>query len=280
MQMPGSMQMPGTMQMPGSMMGPPPGSLPPGAPGSMPYGAVPYGAAPPGSMPPMGSGPCGHPPMSYPPGSMAGPMMTMPPGSCAAPGGPPPVPYAVVQQQLGQRVQQTMQKRAELISDLDWLTDGEYTEHVKNTFSISRQTNLDGVDWRVPRLLYCKDPKFNDALGPALAFDVQQRKVRDGGSLEKSLAAEATANWAKALEPCGLKPPPLEVYAQDPVAFVEACPNYQADDDVWTRRLELRTLDEAMRGDVSKPLPRPAVHTEDYENFREGKYVKDDCPIA
>eukprot|EP00425_Heterocapsa_triquetra_P036375 CAMPEP_0195085476 /NCGR_PEP_ID=MMETSP0448-20130528/25884_1 /TAXON_ID=66468 /ORGANISM="Heterocapsa triquestra, Strain CCMP 448" /LENGTH=251 /DNA_ID=CAMNT_0040118875 /DNA_START=1 /DNA_END=753 /DNA_ORIENTATION=+ len=251
-------------------------------------------------MPPMGSahfGPGGPPPMSYPPGSMAsmamgppgsmmGPPGTMalpgsmawgPPGSTAAMAGPPPgppsVPYHVVQQQLAARLEQTLGKRHELIQDLDRLTDGDYTEHVKNTFSVARQAQVDAVDWRVARLLYCKDPKFNHGLEPAIAFDVQARKAADGEHIEGELAAKAIAEWNEALAPVGMQAPPLEFKSKDPVAFVQACPNYNSDEDVWTRRLELRTLDEAMRGDVSKPLPRPAVHTEEYENFQEGKYV-------
>ncbi|CAE7561627.1 unnamed protein product [Symbiodinium sp. CCMP2592] len=34
--------------------------------------------------------------------------------------------------------------------------------------------------------------------------------------------------------------------------------------------LELRTIDEALHGDVSKPLPRPVLFPEEYQNFKQG----------
>lgn len=65
-----------------------------------------------------------------------------------------------------------------------------------------------------------------------------------------------------------------------PVAFTVARPSYRKQDDVWERTLALRLLDEAVRGDVKNQMPAPAVFAEDYENYREGKYVKDDCWLA
>lgn len=151
---------------------------------------------------------------------------------------------------------------------------------MKDTFSAARKAGLDNVDWRVVRLMHCKDSKYNVAVGPQLACEVLQRKQFDGQVLEEQLAAEARTNWERALAVAGQTLPPKEEKCTPALPFVHAVPNYQPENDVWTRTLELRTLDEAMSGDVSQPLPRPAVHTEEYSAFTEGKYVKDDCPIA
>jgi len=206
-------------------------------------------------------------------------------GSSADLGGHAP-PAAVAgaslqaQDQVRRRLDQATQKRHELLGTLDVLTDGLYADHERNGLSAAHKAGLDEVDWRVPRLMYCKDPKHNAGVNPAFAYEVQQRKLADSEVIEKQLGREATDNWAQALQVVGQKPPPLEMNRRRPTPFVEAEPDYSAVDDVWARTLELRTLDEAMRGDVSKPLPRPAVHTEEYTNFHEGRYVKDDCPIA
>jgi len=191
-----------------------------------------------------------------------------------------PVPYEVVRKQVADRLNCAIDRRTELVHHLDELTDGVYSEGMKKTFSASRKAELDDVDWRVARLMYCKDPKHNAGVDAAHAWEVQQRKMADSQALEDALAHDATDRWAKALAVVGEKPPPVERTVERRIPFVEARPTYNPEDDVWSRTLELRTLDEAMRGDVSKPLPRPAVHTEEYQNFHEGKYVKDDCPIA
>jgi len=248
------------------------------------------------------SGPLGQAPMSYAGGpplasapghfasaSMMGQAMPPPMASQCFNHGPPPamvpapvappVPYEVVRKQVAERLNSAIDKRRDLVGHLDELTEGAYSEGMKKTFSASRKANLDDVDWRVPRLMYCKDPKHNGS-AEAHAFEVEQRKMADSQVLEEQLAQDATDKWAKALAVVGERPPPEERTVERRIPFVEARPNYNAEDDVWSRTLELRTLDEAMRGDVSKPLPRPAVHTEEYQNFHEGKYVKDDCPIA
>jgi len=168
-------------------------------------------------------------------------------------------------------------RRRGLTHDLDKMTNGEYSKHVKNTFSAASKAGLDDIDWRVPHLIYSKDPKFNEGLDPRFAFEVQQRKLTDGKVLEQELSNEAQANWQMSHT---IPFPEAQVWNQPGVAFVEAVPHYRNEEDIWSRRLDLRTLDEAMRGDVSKPMPRPSVYAEDYENYREGKYVKNDCPIS
>jgi hypothetical protein len=55
---------------------------------------------------------------------------------------------------------------------------------------------------------------------------------------------------------------------------------YRMEDDVWERTLNLRSLDEAVTGDPNISMPPPVVFPEDYDNYREGKYIRDDCWMA
>mmetsp|Transcript_732 Transcript_732/g.2116 ORF Transcript_732/g.2116 Transcript_732/m.2116 type:complete len:230 (-) Transcript_732:41-730(-) len=214
------------------------------------------------------------------PGSSRGPQVPPQiPTSPGIPGGPAPasVPYAVAAQQVHERLGMAMQRHNGLLRDLDILTNGEYSHEVRSAFSVAEKASLNDMDWRVPRLIYAKDPKFNQGIDPRFAFEVQQRKATEGKVLEANLSAEAEMKWAREHEV------PFDqaiVTMRNSVPFVEAVPNFKAEDDVWSRKLELRTLGEALDGDVTKPLPRPAVFGEDYQNYRQGKYVKDDCPIA
>jgi len=187
------------------------------------------------------------------------------------------IPYGVVARQVAERLDAGLQRHRGLLNDLDLLTNSEYTSVSKNAFSAARRANLDAVDWRVPRLIYSKDPKFNEGLDPRFAFEVQQRKMTDGQVLEAQLAREAEEHWRRQHS---VPFPEAQVFAKQGVAFVEAVPHFRSEEDIWSRRLELRTLDEAVRGDVSQPMPRPAIFAEDYENFRQGRYVRDNCPIA
>lgn len=257
----------------------PPHSMPNHYQNALPGGPPAYAA----SMSPYASAAAPPPFAGAPLASSAhAPFMSGPLGQAVPmqPAVPPPVPYEVVRKQVTERLNTAIDKRHELVSHLDELTEGQYSADMKKTFSASRKAGLDDVDWRVPRLMRCKDPKYNGGADGAQAVEVQQRKVVDSQVLEEQLANDATERWTKALQVVGERPPPTERTIERRIPFVEARPNYVAEDDVWSRTLELRTLDEAMRGDVSKPLPRPAVHTEEYQNFHEGKYVKDDCPIA
>lgn len=188
--------------------------------------------------------------------------------------------YDQARQMVRERLNEGMQKRHELIGQLDDLTEGGYTRHLQDAFSSARRAGVDEVDWRVPRYMYCKDPKYNGNVDPRIAYDALQRKAADAQVLETQLGEDALKQWERALAVVGKEPPPLEITKPAAMPFIVAHPTYNPEGDVWTRTLELRTMDEAMLGDVSKPLPRPAVHAEDYSSFREGKYVNDDCPIA
>lgn len=318
--------------------------------GQSPMGSMgPMGSMPPmgpmNSMQPMGSmrretsnyvpglgavgparGPCGS--MM----SASGPCGSRGPGTVPPHGGAMLVPmtpeYVAAQQEVACRLDSAMEKRGQLMQDLNHLSNAEphatsleqLSQLQDKSLQVSRKENLDQIDWRVGRLMYCKDPKYNMGLDPAMALEVQQKKKADGDAIEKTLAMEAQHEWSQRLTAAGLEPyleyyeprrgaagapasqngaggygssteygPGVEVKVvkagpptgtPNGVAFVHACPSYQPEEDFWGRRLELRTLEEAMHGDVSKPLPRPVLFPEDYENFREGKYVKDDCPIA
>lgn len=256
--------------MAGSMAGPMAGPIGPMAAMAPPYAfGAPFGAPMASSGLPMGSAQ----PASLPEGRMPG--TAMPPG--------PPLPYRDVVRHLSERLDLAAARNQELTLSLDHLTHGKYSADVQRTFSLTRKENIDEVDWRVPRLMFCKDPKNNKSLGslpPALAVQVQERKIMQAQGLEQDLGLEAVRSWAGALASVGMQPPPLETVAKQSVAFKEAQPNYAKEEDVWSRRLELRTLDEAMRGDLTKPLPAPVVFESDHSNFLEGKYVKDDCYIT
>lgn len=133
------------------------------------------------------------------------------------------------------------------------------------------QPDTDYVDRRV-RVLQCiKDPKYPLVAGPG-DEDLGPVFEKRGQDLEDILSHEAYMKAPKDFA--------NEKVHRVGVAFQEAHPDYKKEEDVWERRLSLRTLDEAMRGDVSKPMPRPVVFAEDYENYREGRYVKDDCWVA
>mmetsp|Transcript_112317 Transcript_112317/g.204180 ORF Transcript_112317/g.204180 Transcript_112317/m.204180 type:complete len:194 (+) Transcript_112317:119-700(+) len=168
----------------------------------------------------------------------------------------------------------------DLENKLNQLTNNMYDRYNREHFSALTRANLEDVDWRVPRVVYCKDPKYNVRLDPRIAAQAQELKRVDGDKLQDELSIEAWENWRKELEPCNRSPPPLETYIKPGHKFMHVNPAYRREDDVWERRLELRTLDEAMRGDVTKPMPRPVLFAGDYENFKEGRYLKDDCPIA
>lgn len=253
-----------------------------------------------GPMVPMGPGDPmmsigpGDPMMSMGPG---GPMMSMGPSGPMQTMGPVPpslqalpvtapgtsagmVPYEVVAEQVRGRLHTSLERHRDLLRDLDTLTQGGYGSHVKAVFSDTKKANLDEVDWRVPKLMFCKDPRFNEGVDPAFAFEVQQRKAADGEVLERQLAAEALADCERRMATAGRRPPMEERVVKPGVPFVQAVPAYQREDDVWSRKLELRTVGEALRGDVTKPMPRPALFEEDYENYREGRFIKDDCPIT
>jgi len=206
-----------------------------------------------------------------------------------------------------QRLQNAAARHHELVHDVNLLSGDEYSRRMKKEFKASSAAELSDVDWRVPRLMYCKDPKYNMGVPPHLAFEVQDRKQNDGTFLEEQLSRETYDKFKKAADdeyanaykqsqeenaanpdsagdkpPAPFKhdPPPDEMIYKKGVPFLHAVPMYQRADDLWNRRLELRTMEEAMRGDVSQPLPRPVIFEEDFENFKQGKYVKDDCPIA
>jgi len=201
-----------------------------------------------------------------------------------------PEEYALVQRELHECLDVALAKRKELLQSLDQLTNSQkpavggasqamvskYDQPVSKAVTY----NLDQVDWRVPRLMYCLDPKYNTALDPAIAFEVQQKKSEDGQMLQRDLSSEAIQHWAQRLKDVDLTLPVQERVVRGGVPFSEANPSYDSAEDVWGRTLGLRTLDEALHGDVSQPLPRPVLFPEDYQNFKQGKYVRDDCPIS
>eukprot|EP00933_Yihiella_yeosuensis_P036364 TRINITY_DN30122_c0_g2_i1.p1 TRINITY_DN30122_c0_g2~~TRINITY_DN30122_c0_g2_i1.p1 ORF type:complete len:334 (-),score=75.25 TRINITY_DN30122_c0_g2_i1:159-1160(-) len=192
-----------------------------------------------------------------------------------------PENYNAVAQQVADRLDDACVRREELLDDLSLFTNTDRERlPLEGDFSLLRKAHLDKMDWRVAKLMYCKDPKYNMGMDPSMAYEVQQKKAREGAELERQLGQEATAWWTESMQGTGQRPPLEETVVRDGLPFVEVAPTYQAGADLWSRRLDLRTLEEAMNGDLSRPLPRPVLFPEDYDNFKEGKYVKDDCLIA
>lgn len=280
-------------------------TIPPGAtipPGMMPPGSMGSLAGPMGTMGPMGTlgavGPMGPmgPIASVPPGGAPPPFMGAP---CApapafpAPmmGGPPvgPCGPAMVHPMIPPEVVIDRFANAEVRHDqlrghLDNISKNRYSkkEYMRAIVAADKPTLAD-VDWRVPRLVHCKDPKYNilAAVEGPFAEGIQEAKMVQGRALEDQLAFEAYQKSLKEHENSGGRlPPPVETVVKPGVEFNKAVPQYKYDNDLWQRRLELKTLDEAMTGDITTPMPRPVIHSQDYDNFREGKYVKDDCYIA
>lgn len=260
----------------------PMGPMPPGMMGPMPPGVM--GPMPPGVMGPMG------------------PMPPMPPAMAA-------MQMEMAANEVGHRWENASARHRELVQDLNMMRCDEYQRGMRKSFTSSFKANLDQVDWRVPRLMYCKDPKWNldvMRLPPEIAHEVQQKKMIDGRIIEDQMSREAYGKAVSDAEkeqaeayrklreeqaknpdaqpvqisPFEHKPPAEEIYKKPGVPFIHAVPYYDRADDLWQRRLELRSMDEAMNGDVSQPLPRPVIFDEEFENFKQGKYVKDDCPIA
>ena len=161
---------------------------------------------------------------------------------------------------------------------LNTVTHGGYVE--KNRDYACRKNHIEYTDWRVPRLVYCKDPKWNAEADPRFAQEVLMEKERTAQDLESRFAKEAYDGWARALESSGRVPPPAEVIKKPGASFTEVNPAYRREDDVWERQVHLRALKEAMEGDISHELPRPVIFPDSYENCKGGKYIKDDCLIA
>jgi len=209
---------------------------------------------------------------------MPPPSMGMAPAASQGPRLPPPEVMAKMAAQLKQRMPADDARYRQIMATLDALIPGGYKDPAVDY--ASKKANCDRIDWRVPYLMWCKDPKWNIFMDPRIAPDVAQRKLGEGNQLEEQLGREAWDNWTDILAQVDRKPPPEEVIRRPGIPFVESQPMYRREEDIWERELVLRTLEEAMRGDVSKPMPRPVLFPEDYENYREGKYLKDDCLIA
>merc|ERR1719265_2443872 len=269
----------------GSPMGPmgpmgtvPPGAIPPGGPVALGPNMASLAAPPPpmGSAPPPFMGapcrPCGPPPPPFPAPAM-GPMPSGPCGCPMGPMGPPMIPPDVVID----RFATADVKHDQLRANLDANSNGMFSKkEYKRGLMAAGQPGLDDVDWRVPRLMHCKDPKYNIlalSQGP-YAEGIQEAKAAQGRVLEDQLAAEAFQKSLMEFENSGgRKPPPEETIVKPGVEFYKAVPQYHYEDDLWQRRLELKSLQDAMEGDIRVSMPRPVVLSQDYDNFREGKYV-------
>lgn len=150
----------------------------------------------------------------------------------------------------------------------------------------TRKAGMDGIDWRVPRLMYCKDPKFNFthvdqsmlATNPQAYYEVQHTRMVDRDLLEQQLGEEALARNKKLYPDC---PVPIETMGPTPVTFMEQQPWYKLEDDIHERKINPYTMEQVMRGDMQRPMPKAKLFPEDHDNYKAGKYVdSDSCPIA
>lgn len=178
---------------------------------------------------------------------------------------------------MTQRLGAAERRNRELERQLNGLTAGRYEQYERDHFGKGVGSE---IDWRVPRVLYCKDPRYNYFVDPRFAPQAQQARMHDGRQLEDQLGVLAWNQWAAELQPVRMSPPPLEHTLTKQVPFLEVNPAYHREEDIWERRLDLRSLDEAVQGDVTQQLPRPVMFAGDNPAFQEGRYLKDDCPIA
>jgi hypothetical protein len=171
-----------------------------------------------------------------------------------------------------------------LENQLNAMTGDHWKQYHAKQFSALAKSGLDDMDWRVPRVNYCLDSKYNDELPANLRKEVGEAKTKDGTILQQKLGEDAIRKW-KETHP-GTKDypetpmPPMETVIKPGAPFIAVHPGYRRWDDMWERELTLRNLGEAMKGDLNQPMPRPVLFGEDYQNFHQGKYLKDECPIA
>lgn len=301
----------------------PPGSMPPNMPlGSMSAGSFPnippagFPNMPPGTFP--GPPPTGMPgmppplPPSMPPQDsfrgMPGSFQSLPPGGVGrnmswAPAMPSNQfsstkfdrslsPLARGPKGKGKGIDLALHRyqaadatNEKLENNLNEVTNNGWDLFESEQFSALTKAGLQDVDWRVPRVNYCMDTKYDreapmNGVPPQFTQQVINAKRHDGQILKKMLGVDAIEKWTTKLRPHGLTPPPAEVVLRPGCPFVQVTPDYRREDDIWERQLEVRSLEDAMRGDVTKPLPRPILNAGDFESFHEGRYLKDDCPIA
>mmetsp|Transcript_27373 Transcript_27373/g.66007 ORF Transcript_27373/g.66007 Transcript_27373/m.66007 type:complete len:187 (-) Transcript_27373:75-635(-) len=69
-------------------------------------------------------------------------------------------------------------------------------------------------------------------------------------------------------------------YLEPTTPFRQAQPHYRVEEDIWQRFVQMRDMTEAMTGNVGDAMPEPLIFSESYPNFKEGKYVRDDCRLA
>lgn len=181
-------------------------------------------------------------------------------------------------QPSGSRIVKAATTNSTLENQLNGITGDAWKQYAAKHFSALSKAELADVDWRVPRVSYCKEPKYNDELPGNARRLISQAKAKDGEMLEQLLGQEAIRQWAEAHPKSPM--PPEEMVLKPGVPFNAVHPGYRRWDDMWERELTLRNLGEAMKGDLNRPMPKPVLFGEDYQNFHSGKYLKDECPIA
>lgn len=183
---------------------------------------------------------------------------------------------------LNQRLKTDVETNKQLKAQLKSMLSDPFRDDVKDI--AGRKAGLHDVDWRVPRLMYCKDPRFNHIrqdpqvlqLNPKHYEHIHKSRQQDCYVLEQLLGDEAAARNAAKYD--GIEVPE-ETQGSKKVAFLEVNPHYVRQDGLWDTQLKLKGMDDAMRGDVRTPLPRPVLFPEDYDNFQMGRFVPHNgCP--
>mmetsp|Transcript_27330 Transcript_27330/g.65888 ORF Transcript_27330/g.65888 Transcript_27330/m.65888 type:complete len:191 (-) Transcript_27330:51-623(-) len=122
-------------------------------------------------------------------------------------------------------------------------------------------------DPRVVQVARLMDPKFSRG---HQARDIQKMAAH-GFRMQEQLGAEVQAAQQQEM---------VYDYISAAEKFQTVEPHYKREEDVWERRVEIRNLEEAMKGNIGEPMPEPVMFSEDYPNYQEGKYVRDDCWLA
>mmetsp|Transcript_52633 Transcript_52633/g.115407 ORF Transcript_52633/g.115407 Transcript_52633/m.115407 type:complete len:187 (+) Transcript_52633:108-668(+) len=121
-------------------------------------------------------------------------------------------------------------------------------------------------DPRVVKVSRYLDPKYS----AKLRMDDVSRVAAAGAQLEEELGLEVEHRASEA----------HYEYLEPSTAFRQAEPHYRVEEGIWQRFVQRREMQEAMGGNVGSAMPEPVIFSEEYPNFKEGKYVRDDCRLA
>merc|ERR1719440_2057093 len=82
------------------------------------------------------------------------------------------------------RYQRAENTNVTLEGRLNGITGDAWKQYTAKQFSALTKAGLEDVDWRVPRVNYCKDSKYNEELPPKARQAIGEAKAKDGKILE------------------------------------------------------------------------------------------------